>query len=847
MARWSVGNGVGNTTATPSTAMGGSWQAPLGQSSLGSLVVPPGGTPDRRSPQERHEEQRPLSSVCDDGEAHQPQQQKLPLPPPKQQQVDDNNDDHPLSPRYYTYRSSLASRLVGLSSSSSSPPAPQTPANRTRVQPSADVDHLDWEPRIAAAMVSFDSSDDADDDDAVDVEQVRLKLVARLERNGTSRGWDDDEEAAAAGAEAAAALGVAERMAVRNTAGYRISSSAAPLEFTVHNRDGTDGDPTLRLDSPFDKKSGPTVAPTTPQSWYSTTSSLTDPMVTPVSAAPFYRDYNKDSQDASSSGLETAASVAGTPTRETAPTLPLSPPRKTAATDTTTTTTTAQLAADGTVLYGVRFPDQSVPPTSAAGSAAGPPRGRPQRGGCAVAPLAPPNPPSVERPPPSPSSSPPPPPPPPPLGQHPKQCVRALLGGGILLLLTAVALALAFVLTHRTATTASTGAAAAAPTSASPFTLVPGGPPAIAPTTTTTTFAPAGVDTGGNIQPIAVRPSFRPPAGAPTPNPWTRSPQAVRRPTRTPSRRPRDPPPTSQPITTTTTPVPPPSRPTAPTSQPSWWDPTYQEWVESLVGAYTAILQYSNADVAQLSELFFQDHPALPQRLALEWLLQWHTPSELDRLGAQRLLQRYALAVVYYGTREGLTSGGIQGDDDDSATQSSTGPTFGQFLSSNGDCGWRSSEGGFCALDAVEKFQRRSGILLDGTIPAELGFLSNLDSIDWSNNRLHGKIPTTLAVLTGLSTLNLRNNQLTGTVPSELAALRSATAIMLDGNDLEGTIPSDVCASFAGSNTPPTLYVDCGGNNPKVSCPPGICCTYCCYEGDCQCVYDGTPLEGDLC
>ena len=49
---------------------------------------------------------------------------------------------------------------------------------------------------------------------------------------------------------------------------------------------------------------------------------------------------------------------------------------------------------------------------------------------------------------------------------------------------------------------------------------------------------------------------------------------------------------------------------------------------------------------------------------------------------------------------------------------------------------------------------------LTGTIPAELGQLSSLETLNLGNNQLTGTIPAELGQLSSLETLNLGNNQL---------------------------------------------------------------------------------------
>ncbi len=78
---------------------------------------------------------------------------------------------------------------------------------------------------------------------------------------------------------------------------------------------------------------------------------------------------------------------------------------------------------------------------------------------------------------------------------------------------------------------------------------------------------------------------------------------------------------------------------------------------------------------------------------------------------------------------------------------------------------------------------------LTGSIPSELGNLSNLDDLDLDNNRLTGTIPPQLGNLSNLEELDLDNNRLTGTIPPQLGNLSNLEDLHLDNNRLTGTIP----------------------------------------------------------
>ena len=81
---------------------------------------------------------------------------------------------------------------------------------------------------------------------------------------------------------------------------------------------------------------------------------------------------------------------------------------------------------------------------------------------------------------------------------------------------------------------------------------------------------------------------------------------------------------------------------------------------------------------------------------------------------------------------------------------------------------------------------------LTGTIPPELGNLSNLTSLQLNDNQLTGTIPPGLGNLSNLTILGLDSNQLTGTIPPGLGNLSNLTTLGLDSNQLTGTIPPEL-------------------------------------------------------
>jgi Leucine-rich repeat (LRR) protein len=81
---------------------------------------------------------------------------------------------------------------------------------------------------------------------------------------------------------------------------------------------------------------------------------------------------------------------------------------------------------------------------------------------------------------------------------------------------------------------------------------------------------------------------------------------------------------------------------------------------------------------------------------------------------------------------------------------------------------------------------------LSGSIPTSLGNLSQLTTLNLSWNQLTGSIPSELGNLSQLTNLNLYGNQLTGTIPTSLGNLSQLDNLELDGNQLTGTIPTEL-------------------------------------------------------
>lgn len=143
------------------------------------------------------------------------------------------------------------------------------------------------------------------------------------------------------------------------------------------------------------------------------------------------------------------------------------------------------------------------------------------------------------------------------------------------------------------------------------------------------------------------------------------------------------------------------------------------------------------------------------------------------------------------------------------------------------DPGWKSSSdpcsltGVTCSGGNVTQVVLQ-GIGLSGKIPPEIGNLSELTSLDLSNNQLVGPIPAEIGNLTKLTTLNLSINTISGVIPYTIGNLKKLTSLDLSNNQLTGQIPFSI--GWMGNETTPALLttLDLHDNNLTCHVPPEI-------------------------
>ena len=105
---------------------------------------------------------------------------------------------------------------------------------------------------------------------------------------------------------------------------------------------------------------------------------------------------------------------------------------------------------------------------------------------------------------------------------------------------------------------------------------------------------------------------------------------------------------------------------------------------------------------------------------------------------------------------------------------------------------------------------------LVGTIPRELGQLSNLKVLNLVGNQLVGILPSELGQLTNLNILALGNNALSGSIPVEYAKLGDLEVLHIFGNRLTGSIPPEL------GQLTDLSSLDFGVNSLSGSIPPEL-------------------------
>lgn len=187
--------------------------------------------------------------------------------------------------------------------------------------------------------------------------------------------------------------------------------------------------------------------------------------------------------------------------------------------------------------------------------------------------------------------------------------------------------------------------------------------------------------------------------------------------------------------------------------------------------------------------------PSSPlQARAVNWLADedtWTAPPLSD---GNVWLERYVAAILYF------SFGG----------ETWTDKKF--WASEYSACYWsgiKCNSGGL-----VEGIMLYNGAV-SGTIPSELGMLSQLTSFNMEYNKISGNIPSHLGMLSQLRTFDMSYNQLSGQIPSELGKLDQLVDLTLSHNNLSGVIPIEL-ENLGRAGT----HVRLGNNKGFTGCDP---------------------------
>jgi hypothetical protein len=188
---------------------------------------------------------------------------------------------------------------------------------------------------------------------------------------------------------------------------------------------------------------------------------------------------------------------------------------------------------------------------------------------------------------------------------------------------------------------------------------------------------------------------------------------------------------------------------------------------------------------------------------ALDWILDenpFYLPSYNSVLDVQ---QRDISAVFYFATlgqHWSFRRRKLQNHDDihtDNKTGNEESNSPANFFTNSDVCLWNTHDGNFgitCNDNGTIIELHLQDFGLGGTLPSEIGYLSNLIKFDVAENDIEGSLPEQHGRLANLERMYLEHNQITGTIPTEFANLDSLFDLELGGNSLSGSLPKEMAS-----------------------------------------------------
>jgi len=157
--------------------------------------------------------------------------------------------------------------------------------------------------------------------------------------------------------------------------------------------------------------------------------------------------------------------------------------------------------------------------------------------------------------------------------------------------------------------------------------------------------------------------------------------------------------------------------------------------------------------------------------LAAEFLVQTATDRDVERLSQtdnlETLKQQYALLAL------------------DIATSGMEEPTIATSSGLRVECLWENVDCEDRVVTGVRWMEQNRS----GSIPVEIGLLSEVSHLDLGDNQLTGSIPESFFNLTSMTHLYLHNNRLTGSISDSIFNQQQLLSLYLGGNMLSGTFP----------------------------------------------------------
>ena len=219
------------------------------------------------------------------------------------------------------------------------------------------------------------------------------------------------------------------------------------------------------------------------------------------------------------------------------------------------------------------------------------------------------------------------------------------------------------------------------------------------------------------------------------------------------------------------------------------------------------------------------------------------------------LLQRYALATIYFGLNESqilLDRGWLSGKPECQWTplvecDSRTDSTVTRLsLHSNELVGELPKEIGYLQntffldlsinqisdANAIRSWSKLKSLGLGTNSFTQIPNMSvfpYLKHFDVNGNSIEGVIPEDLSLNTNLVYLDLSENSFEQTIPTLLGRLVSLKTLLMDYNSLNGSMPSEIC-DLRKTNLV-RLIADCQIPSPQIECPFPTCCTACGFGG----------------